>query len=695
MSGYDLLVLIIGCVVSLALIFAVYLIRRKSKNFRREIGLISNLSDSNLINNQGAEKSRKGFDILSSKYFILFLDIVFISFSFVFSYFLRINFSFDFIEVLQVQLPIVLAIFTCSIVLIGSHKGMVLYTGARDIYLIFNVVCISTIFCIFFVILNNYFEFIKKGTIPLSVIVINAILSIAFLISYRYFFKSVYMYKNFKGRGNDIKNVIIYGAGSFGVIAHHAMTTISPGKSSIKVIGYIDDDQIKIGRRLNGLPIYSSNSIDANFIEKRRISEIVIAKSNLESRSLRKIIEPLIDFNVEVKIVPSVDNWINGELKFTQIKRVFIEDLLERPIIGSKKTKIGESLKDKTIIITGGAGSIGSEICKEICKLSYHSLVVVDNNESALRNLIVDLKQSGFHNFIPIVGDVSDKGFMTLIFEDYKPNLVFHAAGYKDVPLLEYNVYEAIKSNVKATKILADLSTTFKVDKFVQLSTDKAVNPTNVVGVTKRIAEIYLQCLQQESNTKFITCRFGNLLGANGSVIPLFRKQIEKGGPLTVTHKEITRYFMTIPEATQLILESSSMGQGGEVFIFDMGESVKIFELAKNMIRLSGLKYPDDIDIKITGLRPGEKLYEELLANGENTLPTYHKKIMICKLRDLDYTFLLSKIDELCVSNMFFNGDYNLKLMKDIVPEYITNNSPHTKFDFKSSEYLEHISKKS
>lgn len=262
--------------------------------------------------------------------------------------------------------------------------------------------------------------------------------------------------------------------------------------------------------------------------------------------------------------------------------------------------------------------------------------------------------------------------------------MVFHAAAYKHVPLMEYNSYEAIKINIAGTKTVADLSVIHCVDKFVFVSTDKAVNPTNVMGASKRIAEMYIGCMQQDNKTKFITTRFGNVLGSNGSVIPLFRKQIEKGGPLTLTHKDITRYFMTIPEASQLVLEAGAMGTGGEIFIFDMGESVKIFDLAKNMIKLSGLRYPEDIDIKITGLRPGEKLYEELLANGENTLPTYHKKIKISKVRSLDYAKTRSKIDELCITNMFFNEN-TVKLMKQIVPEFISNNSELCELDAKST----------
>src|SRR5690554_6217703 len=342
-------------------------------------------------------------------------------------------------------------------------------------------------------------------------------------------------------------------------------------------------------------------------------------------------------------------------------------------------------------MITGGAGSIGSELVRQIANYEYRSMIVIDQAESALYDLQQELKQNGFHNFIPIVGDIRDKNRMSVIFQEYRPNMVFHAAAYKHVPLMEYNFYEAIKVNVAGTKVIVDLSLDNKVDKFIFVSTDKAVNPTNVMGATKRIAEMYISCAQQYHKTKFITTRFGNVLGSNGSVIPLFKKQIEKGGPLTVTHKDITRYFMTIPEASQLVLEAGAMGKGGEIFIFDMGESVKIMDLAKNMIRLSGLNYPEDIDIQITGLRPGEKLFEELLANGENTQPTYHEKILISKVRELNYSDTRTMVDQLCISNLL-HKDNVVQLMKNIVPEYISNNSDFCKLDqLKSNKNHEEI----
>jgi FlaA1/EpsC-like NDP-sugar epimerase len=423
------------------------------------------------------------------------------------------------------------------------------------------------------------------------------------------------------------KNVLIYGAGESGILTYNALTSHTASNS--RVIGYVDDDNNKVGKSINGVKVYSKDEISGPFIEKREVEEIIVSINNIDNNRLREIVESLVDYKVQVKIVPPVEDWINGELKLSQIKQVQIEDLLNRVPINIKKSKVSEELKGQIIMVTGGAGSIGSEIVRQIANYDYKSLIIIDQAESALYDLQQELKQNGFHNFIPMVGDIRDKNRMNTFFQEYKPTMVFHAAAYKHVPLMEYNAYEAIKVNIAGTKMLVDLSLNYNVEKFVFVSTDKAVNPSNVMGATKRIAEMYISCMHQENKTKFITTRFGNVLGSNGSVIPLFKKQIENGGPLTVTHKDITRYFMTIPEASQLVLEAAAMGRGGEIFIFDMGKSVRIFDLAVNMIKLSGLRYPEDIDIKFTGLRPGEKLYEELLANGENTLPTYHQKIMI------------------------------------------------------------------
>tara|TARA_R110000751_G_scaffold135659_5_gene238601 strand:+ start:6765 stop:8696 length:1932 start_codon:yes stop_codon:yes gene_type:complete len=613
----------------------------------------------------------------ASKWLVLCIDLLTVVFAFILSYFIRFNLTLNFdVHNFLVQIPLVAVAALMAFLIVGSYKGVVRHTGVRDVYNIFNAVCFFSILVIFIVMINRQMDILSQFTIPLSIIIINSLIAFIGLAASRFVFKSFYNKMN--STIKVTKNILIYGAGDSGVLTHGAIENNS--KSRYKVIGYIDRDAKKIGKNINGVPVFARRTLTEAFIVKNNISEIIFSIQNIDSVKLRKTVEGLVDLPIVVKIVPPIEDWINGELKVSQIKQVQIEDLLDRAPITIKNSKIAMELMNKTIMVTGGAGSIGSEIVRQICNYGYKSLIIIDSAESALYDLQQELKQNGFHNFIPIVTDIRDKNRMNALFGEHRPNIVFHAAAYKHVPLMEYNSYEAIKINIGGTKNVADLSVLHGVEKFVFVSTDKAVNPTNVMGATKRIAEIYISCMQKENKTKFITTRFGNVLGSNGSVIPLFRKQIEKGGPLTLTHKDITRYFMTIPEASQLVLEAGAMGEGGEIFIFDMGESVKIFDLAKNMIKLSGLRYPEDIDIKITGLRPGEKLYEELLANGENTLPTYHQKIKISKVREVEYAKVRSKIDELCITNMFFSGN-TVKLMKEIVPEYISKNSDLCDFD--------------
>lgn len=618
----------------------------------------------------------------ASKWLVLAIDLTIVGLSFVLSYIIRFNLTLDFdVHKLGYQLPLVMLLSLFSFIIIGSYKGIIRHTGIKDVYNIFNAICLSSILTIFMVLGNRMANFVDGFTIPLSIIIIHSLIGFIGLTASRYVFKT--LFENIVRKYKVTKNILIYGAGESGILTSNTIS--SHAGSNLKVIGFIDDDVNKIGKVINGVKVFGRKELNEYFLAKLDVTEIIVAIHNIAPSTLREMVEAMMDFHVQIKIVPPVDDWINGELKVSQIKQVQIEDLLNRVPIDIKKSKVSRQLQDQVVMVTGGAGSIGSEIVRQIAHYDYKSLIVVDQAESALYDLQQELKQNGFHNFVPIVADIRDKNRMNAYFQEHKPTMVFHAAAYKHVPLMEYNAYEAIKINVAGTKMMVDLALAHHVDKFVFVSTDKAVNPTNVMGATKRIAEMYISCMQQELKTKFITTRFGNVLGSNGSVIPLFKKQIEKGGPLTVTHQDITRYFMTIPEASQLVLEAAAMGRGGEIFLFDMGESVKIFDLAKNMIKLSGLRYPEDIDIEITGLRPGEKLYEELLADGENTLPTYHNKIMISKVRELDYLKVRAQIEELCVSNLFFNED-TVKLMKKIVPEYISNNSKFCNLDANTSE---------
>ena len=625
----------------------------------------------------------------ASKWTVLSIDLCIVAISFVLAYCIRFNLSFNFdVQNLWTQLPIVVALFFVAFLITGSHKGVVRHTGIKDVYAIFNAVCLASIGAITVVMFNRYMDLVDGFTIPLSIIIINSLLTFMSLDASRYVFKIAYRSLINKDQGPS-KNLMIYGAGESGIITYNTLTNHS--QMAAKVIGFVDDNHQKIGKQINGVKVYDKSILTHEFVRFHNISEVVFSIQKISPQKLRTLVSEIVDLPVKVKIVPPVEDWINGELKVSQIKRVQIEDLLDRPPIEIKNSKVVRDFDDKVIMVTGGAGSIGSELVRQICKYNYRTLVVIDQAESSLYDLQQELKQAGFFNFIPIVGDIRDRTRMRALFDEYKPDRIFHAAAYKHVPLMEQNPYEAVKINVMGTKTIVDLALEFNVQKFVFVSTDKAVNPTNIMGATKRIAEMYISCRQQEGKTKFITTRFGNVLGSNGSVIPLFRKQIEKGGPLTVTHKDITRFFMTIPEASQLVLEAGAMGKGGEIFIFDMGESVKIMDLAKNMIRLSGLNYPEDIDIEITGLRPGEKLYEELMVDGETTQPTYHEKILISKVCDLDYSKIRTMIDELCISNLFSNENV-VQMMKNIVPEYISNNSDYCKLDqLKSKKNPEEI----
>ena len=614
----------------------------------------------------------------ASKWLVLGIDLVIVMLTFFATYIIRFNFTLDFdINQFLFQIPFLLVITTFSFLAIGSFKSVIRHTGFTDVVNLFKSVTLMSLLSIVFVLTNRITNVIPEFTIPLSIIVMHALLSFVTLSSSRLLFKMVY--KSLKSKLSTSKRVLIYGAGDSGIITYNAL--VSNLSSRFSVVGFIDDDVKKNGKSINGVPIFPKNKVTKAYIESNNIDEIVVATQTIDSNSLLNLIDSLIDLDVKVTKVPPIEKWINGELSAKQIKQVQIEDLLGRAPIEIDNPNLLNEFNGETIVVTGAAGSIGSELVKQLANFDVKKLILIDQAESALYDLQQDLKQNGKESFITaIVADIRDGLRIDSIFQENKPTMVFHAAAYKHVPLMEKSPYEAIKINVNGTKLLADTASRYNVKKFVFVSTDKAVNPTSVMGATKRMAEMYISCLQKESKTKYITTRFGNVLGSNGSVIPLFKKQIENGGPLTLTHKDITRYFMTIPEASQLVLEAGTMGKGGEIFIFDMGESVKIFDLAKNMIKLSGLRFPEDIDIKITGLRPGEKLYEELLANGENTLSTYHKKIMISKTRELEYSKIKSNIEDLCITNRFQNNSIVMK-MKNLIPEYKSNNSDYEKFD--------------
>lgn len=624
----------------------------------------------------------RALDKYASKWIVLFVDVILVCISFFVAYAIRFNISLDFnTSNLKEQLPVVIIVSLISFLIVGSYKGVIRHTGTKDAFNVFFGVTIFSVFIGFLAVVNHFLVFHRAFTIPKAIVLIHYLVSVFTLIISRYVFKA--FYEVISTELKTITNVLIYGAGDSGMITYGALNR--DRGNNYDILGFIDDDVNKINKKIDRIKIHSSSKIDKNFIEKYDIDEIIISIQNIKSNRLLEITDYLLDLNIEVKIVPPLSQWIGGDLKANQIKQINIDDLLGRQQIFIDNPIVKREVNNKTIFVTGAAGSIGSEISRQLSACDLKLLVLIDQAESPLYDLQQELINNSKNNFKTIVADVRDFKRMKEIFEEFKPEKVFHAAAYKHVPLMEESPYEAVKINVKGTKNIADLSVEFGVDRFVMVSTDKAVNPTNVMGATKRVAEKYITCLsKQKIKTKFTITRFGNVLGSNGSVIPLFKKQIDKGGPLTVTHKDITRYFMTIPEACRLVLEAGTMGVGGEIYIFDMGKSVKIFDMAKRMISLSGLKYPDDIDIEITGLRPGEKLYEELLSNEENTIKTYHKKIMIAKTTEFDYLKAKQKIDYITDYNHTLNNDeivYNLKIL---VPEFISNNSKFEKLDNKN-----------
>lgn len=621
----------------------------------------------------------KKLDKYASKWVVLVIDVFLICFSFIVAYAIRFNISFNFdTSNLINQLPIIAIISLGSFLLVGSYKGIIRHTGTKDVFNVFLGVTIFTLGIVCLIFVNHFFGFFKDFTIPKSIILIHYLVSIFVLIVSRYIFKA--FYEVISTDLKSITNVLIYGAGDSGLITYGALNR--ERNNNFDIFGFIDDNPNKINKKIDRIKIYNSSKIDKNFIDKNNIDEVIISIQNIKSNRLLEITDKFLELDVKVKIVPPLTKWIDGDLEANQIKQINIDDLLDRQQISIDNPIVKRDVSNKILLVTGAAGSIGSEISRQLSRYNYKQLILVDQAESALYDLQQELHQKNKQNFTALVADVRDYKRMSEIFEKYQPQKVFHAAAYKHVPMMEESPYEAIKINVCGTKTVADLSLEYKVERFVMISTDKAVNPTNVMGASKRVAEKYISCLSRNSQfTKFTTTRFGNVLGSNGSVIPLFKKQIENGGPLTVTHKDITRYFMTIPEACRLVLEAGTMGEGGEIYIFDMGKSVKIFNMAKRMISLSGLKYPEDIDIIFTGLRPGEKLYEELLANGENTTNTYHEKIMIAKNNELSSTIVTDKINELCQLNKQLKNEDIVRLIKDIVPEYISNNSVFEKLD--------------
>ncbi len=615
----------------------------------------------------------------TSRWIVLLIDISISLQAFFLAYLIRFNFTlnfgqFDFVG----NLPLVALVSLISFILVGSFKGIVRHTGIKDAIQVFWAATLLMALLLVTTLLANNYNLDKVFQIPLSIVFVHYLLNIVLLISSRFIFK--YLFNRIVSNYKSPKNVLIYGAGDSGLLTYTTLSNSTQNK--YKIVGFLDDSKLKIGKQFNRIKILDSDKVDEDYILKNNISEIIFSIQNINSYDLFEKVDKITQLPLTVKIVPPVQQWIDGDLNVSQISEVKIEDLLERTPISINNPIIQKEFTDKVILITGAAGSIGHEFANQISHYDYKHLILLDQAESALYDLQQTFIRDEVKNFYVELVDIRNDHRVKEIFKKYNINIVFHAAAYKHVPLMEKNPYEAVHVNIVGTSNVMNQAVENGVDKFIMVSTDKAVNPTNVMGATKRVAEIYANYLNGFGKTKFVTTRFGNVLGSNGSVIPLFKKQIDAGGPLTVTHKSITRFFMTIPEACELVLEAGIMGNGGEIYVFDMGESVEIFELAKKMIHLSGYKYPEDIDIEITGLRPGEKLYEELLTNEENTIPTYHDKILIAKTEKIDYNKIKIEIDKLMILDGQSTNEIVSKL-KSIIPNYISNNSEFEKLDNK------------
>ncbi len=610
---------------------------------------------------------------------ILFIDLFIVSISITLVMILRLNFKIPAVIDTAHMVAIYGVILCIRLILFlsfGIHVSLLRYTGTKDVTRIFSINLLGSLIIV--AINLVYYMIDHTFVVPFSIVILEFIVSTFIMIFYRLFTKIIYF--EYINTPKQKKDVIIYGAGELGFTTKKSIYQDISNKYN--VIGFVDDDPKKIGKKIDNLTIYSYKEL-IKLLETKSIAHVIIAIKDFPLNKSNQLTEKCLEYKTKVLVVPPVDRWINGQLSFKQIKKIKIEDFLEREPIKLDSNIIRKDLLNKTVLITGAAGSIGSEIVHQVMKYDFKQIILIDNAESPMFFLELSLNESYQRkNYISYIGDICDKTFMENIFAKYRPDIIYHAAAYKHVPIMEKNPIQSVKINVLGTKILADLSLEYAVSKFIMISTDKAVNPTNVMGVTKRIAEIYVQSLgKKHQNCKFITTRFGNVLGSNGSIIPILKKQIDAGGPITITHPEVTRYFMTIGEACELVLHAGAMSNGSEIYIFDMGKSIKILDLAKKMVLLSGLELGRDIQIVFTGLRPGEKLYEELLNNNENTIITKHKKIKIAKVIEYDFDVINNHITQL-ISLIYNENDFEIvKQMKLIVPEFKSQNSIYVTLD--------------
>lgn len=615
---------------------------------------------------------------------ILLIDVLIIVVSSLLAYALRYDFRSIFLESSTIDKTIVCTVIVNLVFfrIFRTYSNVLRFSSFIDIMRIFVSLTVSyALLMISSVLLSSYMD---VRLAPVSVFFMAYIISFAMMSCSRIVVKMFYELLNFDG--SHSANVFIYGAKEAGVNIAKALRVNL--RNHYRLRGFIADEPELINKVMMGVKVFPNDETLIDVLNDRDVHTIIISPAKMEELKRSDMADRLLAHNIKLMTAPPLSEWSGQTLNRTQLKEIQIEDLLQRNPIEIDIHKVASHLEGKRVMITGAAGSIGSEIMRQVASFNPYKLILVDQAETPLHDIRLELQDRWRDiDAETIIADISNATRMEEIFKEYKPQYIFHAAAYKHVPMMEDNVSESIQINVYGTRTIADLAVKYGAEKFVMISTDKAVNPTNVMGCSKRICEIYVQSLakklQQKGGhvTQFITTRFGNVLGSNGSVIPRFRDQIQRGGPVTVTHPEIIRYFMTIPEACRLVLEAGSMGNGGEIYIFDMGKPVKIVDLAKRMISLSGCT---DVKIEFTGLRHGEKLYEELLNVKELTKPTYHEKIMIATVREYDYDEVKERIQKLIDVSYTYDQMKIVSAMKDIVPEFISKNSCFEALDKKT-----------
>jgi len=565
------------------------------------------------------------------------------------------------------------------------YKGMWRYTSINDLLNLIKATFVSST-----VIILAILYFHRFVGYPRSVFIIDAFLTLFFIGGIRLFIRLIHQtatsnivntrrFPFFQNMKKGLKRLLIIGAGDAG----EKILRELHGNPRLKydVVGFLDDDPKKHGMQIHGVPVHGYIDQLLDLISKHEVDELLIAIASATRKEMRRIVDLCKETSLKYRIIPGMGELIDGRLTVKAIREVAYEDLMGREPVQLEMEKIGGYLKDKTILVTGAGGSIGAELCRQVARFFPKNLILFDRTENNLYEIEMELQGDfPYLHYVPVLGNVLHQSVLKRVFLKYRPDVVFHAAAYKHVPIMELNPWETIFTNIKGTHSLLEVVREFGVDRFVLVSTDKAVRPSNVMGASKRVAELLTQCYSKSFNpTRFMSVRFGNVIGSSGSVIPLFKRQIERGGPVTVTHPEVTRYFMTIPEASQLILQAGSMGEGGEIFILDMGSPIKILDLARDLIRLSGFEPDEDIEIKFIGLRPGEKLYEELITEGEGIFPTGHEKISVLRKAPCDLNWLKAKIDELTVLAGRQDAMGIKRKFKEILPEYEPYNLPEEK----------------